>query len=187
MRKWICALAVAGGLWATAPGSQAAESLLAPGAMLPPFTGEDLAGRDVTLPDAARGKIALVAFGFSYGSRAPVEAWTAHARTTWGTDTRFTWYQVPMIGGFGRLAKPFITGGMRKETPPQFHGNAITVFGGVGPWKARLGVKDDGLAYLVLIDRAGIVRWLHAGPFDPARAAELDDQVRALLAPPGDR
>jgi hypothetical protein len=187
MRQWIHALAVAGGLWATAPTSQAAETMLAPGALLPAFTGEDLAGHDVTLPEASRGKVALIAFGFSYDSRKPVEAWTAHARTTWGTDARFAWYQVPMIGGFGRLAKPFITGGMRKETPAQYHGNAVTVFGGVGPWKTRLGVKDDGLAYLVLIDRTGIVRWLHAGPFVPAKAAEFDDQVRALLAPPAAR
>lgn len=187
MTRWIRAFAVAGGLWAVSLTGQAAETVLAPGAALPPLVGEDLAGREVTLPDASRGKAALIAFGFSYNSRKPVEAWTAHARATWGTDPRFTRYQVPMIGGFGRLAKPFITGGMRKETPPQFHGNAVTVFGGVGPWKARLGVKDDGLAYLVLLDRAGTIRWLHTGPFDPAKAAEFDDHVRALLAPSSGR
>jgi hypothetical protein len=156
---------------------------LAVGTILPAFSGDDLAGTKVTLPGAAQGRVALIAFGFSYDSRAPVEAWTKHARTTWGAEPRFTWYQVPMIGGFGRLAKPFITGGMRKETEPRYHANAVTVFGGIGPWKARLGVGDDKLAYLVLLDRDGIVRWRFSGLFNPAAAAELDAQVRTLLAP----
>ena len=154
------------------------------GTALPAFTGEDLAGAQVTLPGAARGRVALIAFGFSYDSRAPVEAWTAHARTTWGAEAQFTWYQVPMIGGFGRLAKPFITGGMRKETEPRYRANAVTVFGGTGPWKARLGVGDEKLAYLVLLDREGVVRWRYSGLFNPATAAELDAQVRTLLTPP---
>ena len=151
------------------------------GTALPPFTGEDLAGRKLTLPDASRGRVTLIAFGFSYGSREPVEAWTAHARTAWGGEPQFSWYQVPMIGGFARLARPFITGGMRKQTEPGYRPNAVVVFGGTGPWKARLGVGEDRLAYLVLIDREGIVRWRHAGPYDPTAAADMDAQVRTLL------
>ena len=164
----------------------AAEPRLVPGAPLPPVKGNDLAGRAVTLPDAAKGRVALVAFGFSYASRTPVEAWSAHARQAWDADPRFTWYELPMIGGFGRLAKPFITGGMKKGTPAQYHGNAVTVFGGVSPWKERLGVRDDALAYLVLLDPAGVVRWIHAGAFDAGKATELDAQIRGLLdAAPG--
>lgn len=106
-----------------------------------------------------------------------------NARTTWGAEPQFTWYQVPMLGGFARLAKPFITGGMRKDTDPRYRPNAIIVFGGTGPWKSRLGVGDDRLAYLVLIDRQGVVRWRYGGLFNQAMAAELDAQVRALLGP----
>lgn len=153
------------------------------GTALPAFSGDDLAGTKVALPAAARGRVALIAFGFSYDSRVPVEAWTGHARTTWGAEPQFTWYQVPMIGGFGRLAKPFITGGMRKDTDPRYRPNAVIVFGGTGPWKSRLGVGDDRLAYLVLIDREGVVRWRYGGLFNQAMAAELDAQVRALLGP----
>jgi hypothetical protein len=154
------------------------------GTVLPPLSGDDLNGTKVVLPDAARGRVALIAFGFTYESRVPVEAWASHVRTTWGAEAQFTWYQVPMIGGFGRLAKPFITGGMRKETAPGDRGHAVIVFGGVGPWKTRLGVRDEKAAYLVLIDRAGVVRWRHAGPFAAAPAAELDAQIRTLLTAP---
>ena len=56
---------------------------------------------------------------------------------------------------------------MRKDTDPRYRPNAIIVFGGTGPWKSRLGVGDDRLAYLVLIDREGVVRWRYGGLFKP--------------------
>lgn len=173
LAAWLVSIALAAGAQAPLVGTA-----------LPAFTGDDLAGRKVTLPDAARGRVTLIAFGFTYDSREPVEAWTAHARSVWGGESQFTWYQVPMIGGLARLAKPFITGGMRKQTEPRYRPNAVVVFGGTGPWKARLGVGDERWAYLVLLDRDGIIRWRHAGSYDPAAAADLDAQVRTLLAPP---
>ena len=162
----------------------AAEPPLVPGSPLPALKGTDLAGRQVVLPDAARDRVAVILFGFSYASRTPVEAWAAHVRDQWGADGRLAWYQVPMIGGFGRLAKPFITGGMRRETPAQYHGNAVVVFGGVGGWKERLTVKDDRTAHIVVLDREGIVRWRHAGDPDEVLAAELDAQLGQLLGSP---
>ena len=56
------------------------------------------------------------------------------------------------------------------------------MFGGVGPWKERFAVKNDALAYLVLLDRSGVVKWVHAGLFDAATASTLDQQVQAHLS-----
>jgi hypothetical protein len=176
------ALELSGATADVAAMEQGAPNLPA-GSTLPPFTGEDLTGAKVTLPDAARGQVTLIAFGFSYESRKPVEAWSAHLRERFGANDQFAWYQVPMVGGIGRLAKPFIMNGMRKQSRPNPR-NSVIVFGGVGPWKKRLGVKDDGLAYLVLLDRGGVVRWQHAGDFDAGTAVILDTRVQNLLASP---
>ncbi len=52
-------------------------------------------------------------------------------------------------------------------------------------WKKRLAYyaehKDD--AYLIVIDRKGVVRWLHHGGFDQSRA----DDLHALLLSLADR
>ena len=162
-------------------GQQAKQAGLPVGTVLPQVTGEDLTGAKITLPDAAKGRVTLIAFGFSYDSRTPVEAWSEQVRKTFGSTPDFSWYQVPMVGGFGRLAKPFIMGGMRKQTPTPR--NTVVVFGGVGPWKERFAVKNDALAYLVLLDRSGVVKWVHAGLFDATTASTLDQQVQALLSP----
>ena len=161
-------------------GQQAKQAGLPVGTVLPQVTGEDLTGAKITLPDAAKGRVTLIAFGFSYDSRTPVEAWSEHVKKAFGSAPDFSWYQVPMVGGLGRLAKPFIMGGMRKQTPTPR--NTVVVFGGVGPWKERFVVKNDALAYLVLLDRAGVVKWFHSGVFDAATANTLDQQVQGLLA-----
>ena len=76
MTKWFYSAMAAALFLAVAVAVEAADPPLTPGQVLPAFSGDNLAGQAVTLPGAARGKVALIAFGFSYDSRTPVEAWT---------------------------------------------------------------------------------------------------------------
>lgn len=73
-----------------------------------------------------------------------------------------------------------VTRVMRKGTTVELHDHVITVYGGTGEWKQRLSYspahEDD--AYLVVLDREGVVRWLQHGGFDTSRS----DQLKALLA-----
>jgi hypothetical protein len=87
-----------------------------------------------------------------------------------------------MIGGMARMGKWFIDSGMRRGTPKSDHENVITVYGGLGPWKKRLGVTDEKFAYLVLLDQKGNIAWRHAGPFEEAKYNALSEQVRRLLS-----
>jgi hypothetical protein len=156
-----------------------AESLRV-GERLPMLTGQFLSGRDAALPGASSGKVALVAMGFTYKSRFPVEAWGSWYRATIGSRPDVTFFEVPMIGGLSTLGRWFIDRGMRSGTPAELYEQVITVYGGTGDWKRRLsyarGHEDD--AYLIVLDRDGVVRGLHHGWFDQARA----DELRVLLA-----
>lgn len=149
------------------------------GERLPVLKGQSLSGRDAELPRASSGKVALVAMGFTYKSRFPVEAWGGWYRATLGQRTDIAFFEVPMIGGVARLGRWFIDRGMRRGTPAELHEQVITVYGGTGDWKRRLSYasahEDD--AYLIVLDRTGVVRWLHHGGFDRARA----DDLHALL------
>lgn len=156
---------------------------LVPGDRLPPLRGEFLSGRRAVLPDAARGRVALVALGFSYDSRFAVEAWTARFRQDFGADSAFTFFEVPVIGGMARVARPFIDGGMRRGTPKALHENVITVYGGASEWKLRLGFREPDDAYLVLLDRAGQVVWRHAGAFRAEDYDHLAVEARRQIAP----
>ena len=160
----------------------AADAVVAIGERLPDLKGEFLTGRDATLPAAASGRVALLLMGFSYDSRFAVEAWTKRFRGDFDKTPQVTFYEIPMIGGMARIGAWFIDGGMRRGTPKADHENVITVYGGTGPWKQRLGVTNEKFAYLVLLDQKGNIVWRHAGPFEDAPHRALCGQVRKLLS-----
>jgi hypothetical protein len=152
------------------------------GDVLPRVDGEFLTGRAVTLPDAASGKVAVLLMGFTYASRQPVEEWGAWCRKTIGADPGVTFFEMPMIGGLAKLGRWFIDSGMRRGTPAELHEHVITVYAKTGDWKTRLGVSgaNDRDAFVVVLDRHGVVVWLHGGAFTEARANELTGLIARL-------
>lgn len=152
---------------------------LAVGDVFPTLKAQFLTGRTAVLPDAARGRSALILMGFTYDSRFAVEAWAAAFREAFGSRQDVTFFQVPVIGGMGRLAKPFIDSGMRKGTPPALHENVITVYGNVDHWKSTMGfVKQaEHAPYLAAIDREGRVRWLYRGAPTPEAMTALKNAL----------
>ena len=156
---------------------------LALGDLFPRLEAEFLTGRKAVLPDAAAGKSALVMMGFTYDSRFAVEKWAEHIRREFGTNGTVTFFEVPVIGGMGRMAKWFIDSGMRKGTPKELHENVITVYGGVDRWKKVMGFSkaEEDAAYLALLGPDGRVQWMHRGTF-------TDEAMTALKAaiPGGD-
>ena len=157
-----------------------AVEVLSPGQPMPALEGEFLTGRQATLPDAASGRVALLALGFTYNSRFAVEGWIGRFRKDFGEKPQVTFYEIPMIGGMARLGKWFIDSGMRRGTPKTDHEHVITVYGGADPWKQRLGYQSPDAAYLILLDQHGMVRWRHNGKFDEEAYKALSKQIVEL-------
>jgi len=153
------------------------------GERLPAMKGEFLTGRAATLPGLAAGKVAFVAVGFSYQSRFAVEAWTNRFRADFGREARVTFFEVPMIGGMAVMGKWFIDSGMRRGTPKEDQEHVITVYGGVGDWKKRLGFGTAAAGYLLLLDAEGRVAWKFTGSatVDEASYRDLSSKVKGLL------
>jgi hypothetical protein len=161
---------------------------LSVGDRMPALKGDLLSGKQAVLPDLAAGQTTLILLGFSYDSRFQVEAWAGKFRARYGTTPGLTVFEVPMMGSAARLGRVFIDRGMRKNTPVELHGRVMTVYGGNDDWKARVGFSAPDDAYLVLIDRQGIVRWLAHGPVSEERLRELGAVVDSLATPaPADR
>lgn len=155
--------------------------ILHPGDRLPGLKGDFPSGRPAVLPDAASGRVALLALGFTYDSRFAVEAWAARFRKDFGDKPQVACYEIPMIGGMARLGKWFIDSGMRKGTPQKDHENVIRVYGGTEAWKQRLQFQSPDAAYLVLLDQRGRVRWLRHGKFDEQDFIDLSRRVAELI------
>jgi hypothetical protein len=161
--------------------ASAAQDSLRVGERMPELTGQTLTGRTAVLPRASAGTVTLVAMGFTYKSRFPVEAWADWYRTTID-PAAVTLFEVPMIGGMATLGRWFINRGMRSGTPVELHDHVITVYGGTSEWKQRLSysTRHEDDAYLIVLDTQGVVRWLHHGVFDQSRADELKGLIMSL-------
>jgi hypothetical protein len=155
---------------------------MAVGDPLPKLRGEFLTGRTADLPQAASGRVALLLLGFTYDSRFAVEAWARRFREQFETDSRVTFYEIPMIGGLARLGKWFIDSGMRRGTPEADRETVIAVYGGTDPWKRRTAFRDPQAAYLILIDQSGKIAWKYAGGFGQEPYQALSSEVSRLLA-----
>jgi hypothetical protein len=155
---------------------------LKPGDTLPPLKGAFLTGRDAFLPEASRGKIALLALGFTYDSRIAVESWCERFAREFKDRNEVTFFEIPVIGGVSRLGKWFIDSGMRKGTPKDKQENVITVYGSAEDWKRHVGFKNPKAAYLIVLDAEGLIRWQHSGLFEENKCRELAEFVRNLLS-----
>ena len=149
---------------------------------MPPIKGEYLTGRKANLPQDASGKVALLALGFTYESRFAVEAWVKRFRADYGANPQATFYEIPMIGGVAQIGRWFIDSGMRRSTPKADQERVITVYGDAKVWKKRVGYKAVDAAYLILLDKSGVVRWRYSGVLDETAYKSLVAEVQPLLA-----
>jgi hypothetical protein len=185
MLAWGVAPLLLGSVGATVVATgRPAVARLQVGDRLPPLTGDLLTGTAATLPDVAEGRIALLALGFTYGSRLQVEAWAEEFRALFAVQPAVALYEVPMMGSAARLGRWFIDSGMRRGTPPALQRFVMTVYGNADAWKARVAFDRPDDAYLVLVDGQGVVRWLSCGPVDADRLRGLASVVEGLLGQP---
>jgi hypothetical protein len=150
---------------------------------MPRLSGQFLTGRKAVLPDAAKGRVTLLALGFTYDSRFPVEAYVKQWRKRFGADARTSFFEVPIIGGMARMGKWFIDSGMRRGTPKEDHERVITVYGGADEWQRRLNCSKSKAACLVLLDSQGNIRWIKESLYDDAVWTDLQNRADALLEP----
>ena len=166
-----------------AAAEQPAPKALVAGDPFPRLEAEFLTGRKAVLPDEAKGKVAVVLMGFTYDSRFSVEKWVERFRADVKAGPDVTWFEVPVIGGLGRMASWFINSGMRRGTPKELHENVITVYGGVDRWKTVMGFSEQAPndAYLAVLDREGRAQWVqHHGVVTEADLSELTAVVERL-------
>ncbi|MDN7023870.1 hypothetical protein FGU65_03010 [Methanoculleus sp. FWC-SCC1] len=154
------------------------------GRRFPTIAANSLAGDMVTLPDAAKGLVALVAVAFVRRAQEQIDSWTDRFTAAFGDNPRCTVYEVPMMDGLmARVFSGSIDAGMRGGIPPAQHSHVITYYGDLDPYLRDLGIDDRNLAFVYLLDREGIIRWSGRGFATPERLEDMVEVARALLVP----
>ena len=142
--------------------------------VFPAIAARNLQRLDVTLPDAFDGERNVVIIAFARSHQELVDSWVPWLEARAVADPGLRFFEIPTIARIWAPARPFIDGGMAAAIrEPVILQRTFTVYGDVNRLTAPLGITDRSTIALVLVDRAGVVRWSGSGGFQAEVAAHL--------------
>ena len=148
---------------------------------LPRLQEENLAGKQIVLPDAASGKVAVLVFGFTHASQTTTGAWAKQIRGDFGKSAGFELYQLAVLEEAPRFIRGMITSGIKKGVPEDERANFVPVMHSEAELKKLVAYKEPDDAYLIVLDRSGRVAFQTHGATPEPNYAQLRAKVESLL------
>ncbi len=143
---------------------------LAPGTPFPTLEAETLVGGKLRLPDAAKGKTALLVMTFSKDAGEASKPWCQRFVKDFGSDRL---YQAAHLEKAPRLVRGLIRRGMRGDMSAALQAKMLLIYQGEAEWRTRFGVTNENLPCLVMLDAEGRITWIHQGKFDEGQYKKL--------------
>lgn len=148
---------------------------------MPTIEGLSFADQKVVLPDAARGKVAVLIFGFTKASKDPTGAWANRVHSEFGTRSGFELYQLPVLEDVPRFVRGVVISGIRKGVRANMRTNFVPILQHERELKQFVNYKEPDDAYLVVLDPGGQVILQKHGPFNDPAYAQFRSEIQALL------
>jgi len=149
--------------------------------LMPRVEGESFAGRKVVLPDDAKGKVAVLVFGFTRASKVPTSAWSDKIFSEFGTQTGFELYQLPVLEDVPHLIRGMVISGIKKGVKENMRDHFVPVLEGESELKKLVSYKESDGAYLVILAPSGQIAQQMHGPLGDAAYESLRKEVQTLL------
>jgi ATP10 protein len=163
----------------------ASGQALQPGAVLPQIKGTSLDEHEITLPDAAGGRIALMIITFTKAGGERGREWMERFSKDYPQDHQVTSYSIAMLEDVPSMLRGLVRGGIKRGVPASMRRRFITVIKDQNQWKQYTGMKDDKNAYLFLLDGKSRIVWTHQGAFEAATYEALKLKISGLVQKPG--
>lgn len=147
--------------------------------VFPSIQGQNLDGRNFSLPGDFAGELNVVFIAFKREQQADVDSWMPTLDTLKSRYPTLRVYELPTLARRFRLMRPVIDGGMRGGIPdPAGRAATITLYIDKDPFKRALGFTREDRIQIVLVDKSGHVRWQRSGPSTSGLRIELEAQLR---------
>jgi len=152
------------------------------GQPMPRVEGESFAGQKIVLPDAARGKVAVLVFGFTKASKVPTSAWAQKINADLGTRNNFELDELPVLEDVPRLIRGMVISSIKKGVPENRKAHFVPIVQNEAELKKLVNYKEPDDAYLIMLDATGqIVAQTH-GPFTDAAYAKFRPALESLIS-----
>ena len=181
--RWVTTLllcVVAAALLATACGQKPApprQTSRLIGQTFPAASARDLDKHVQHIPADYAGAPILILVTPSKGSQPDADRWIAYLRAR--PTVRFR--EIPVIPSvIARAMQGFINGKMRDGLPKDMWTRVVPLYKDGGRVKRFFGGYGDQVAWAMVLDSAGAIRWFHAAGYTAHTAAEAVRAYRDL-------
>ncbi len=149
---------------------------------IPPVHGTVLTGQTVDLPAALKGKTGILVLGFSQASRDQVTEWGKRLAGDYRGSETVIYFEMPVLESVPRILRGFVTKKMGESVPDRAKNTFLPVLDHEADWKVATGFKKSDVAYVVVVDGAGVVHGRVSGPASDATFGEVKRLVGELQA-----
>ncbi len=164
-------------------GSRAEDDALP---MLPEITGKNLEGEPFTFPKDFEADLTLAFFAFKQRHQEDVDTWFPLAGELQETHgSRFAFIEFPTLPGWwpGILQRRLDNAMYNGIPDPAQRARTITLYTDKSALRKALGIPDEKVIHVFLIEKSGQIRWRSEGPITQEAETAVRDLVDTLLAP----
>ena len=150
---------------------------------LPTFTGQSLAGEELTLPDAFSSEFVLALIVFDRDQQSRAEPWLPVVQEMDDTYANLTFYDLAIVSDIAPAARLMALGGMRLLIDEALHDNFVMPFmENREVLLEALDIADFETMHVVIMNTAGEVLWHIEGEFTEEKGAALREQLAQVVA-----
>ena len=141
---------------------------------LPVTQAESLSGQKITFPPALAGMPAVCVFGFTREAGDKTKIWMTKLN-----DAGIKAWSIAELESAPAFVRGMIRSSMRKGTPQPLLERSLVMTKDEKAWRGALGVKQENLPVVVLLDAMGRVLWTYEGAVGEESLAELMKRLNA--------
>ena len=152
-------------------------------ARIPATHGTTLAGAQVTLPDALKAKVNIIVIGFSHASQEQIANWGRLIAADYGKSTDVHYFELAMLAAAPRMLRNMIIRRMTSSVPFEERSHYIPVLEGEPAWRAIAHYDKPDDAYVLLVDKEGLVLWQTEGDATDLAYRNFRQELEKRLRP----
>lgn len=157
------------------------------GNKFPTIIGETFDGKNITLPDACKGKPTLIGICFSKNAEGDLQTWLNPAYNEFvvkkDTTNAFgaamsydiNYYFIPMMNLVNQVLEKASKDKIKERTDKEFWPHLMFYVGGLKEYKKALGVDDLSRPYFFILDANGKIVHTDRGAYNPQKLEKMED------------
>jgi ATP10 protein len=151
---------------------------LVTGDMFPKIEAQTLEKKKIIFPDDLKGKVSVLATGFSQEAQEPINTWTDYLLKN---HPDMAYYEVPIGNQYWAVVSTQVDNAMRDYVPKELHSKIATYYGKQhGRYVKQFEVTNRYTCYVFLLDTEGRILYKAVGPVTPSIQSDFEKAIVQL-------